>query len=368
MMRFKLKKALVAMIMTSFVLGACSSPDISDDDVQDEETDLEEDKDISEDSEKSEEKESEEKESEEEKDSEEKESDDSSEESTEEETNTAFEVPAVYDEFLNNEAKTTFSEDYEDDSHTAVGMYSTDGTNANKALGAEDGFTLDELCQYLSDDFEAEDGDYISKSYAYVDFGSDGNYELVFRYQLGSIHTVYFVFSAESGSVELMYSADDGERWSTNLLDNGYVDSYGAGGAGDHSGTVGGLDEKGAKQTFKTEQIVYYGFQIAFVPKDDDFNEVINTWAEADEKRQGEAIYYAVVHVGDNYYYCYDLAEDNGDISDEDIQELVDLAAENDIDIIDYDEIDDIVSDYQKELGMEDITYESGNEITFTEM
>lgn len=36
MMRFKLKKALVAMIMTSFVLGACSSPDISDDDVQDE--------------------------------------------------------------------------------------------------------------------------------------------------------------------------------------------------------------------------------------------------------------------------------------------------------------------------------------------
>ena len=36
MMRFKLKEALVAMIMTSFVLGACSSPDISDDDVQDE--------------------------------------------------------------------------------------------------------------------------------------------------------------------------------------------------------------------------------------------------------------------------------------------------------------------------------------------
>ena len=95
---------------------------------------------------------------------------------------------------------------------------------------------------------------------------------------------------------------------------------------------------------------------------------MINTWAEADEKRQGEAICYAVVNIGDNYYYCYDLAEDNGDISDEDIQELVDLAAEYDIDIIDYDEIDDIVSDYQKELGMEDITYESGNEITFTEM
>lgn len=365
MMRFKLKKALVAFVMTSFVLGACSSPDISDDDTQDEK--LEEDS--SEDNEHSEDqKESEDEKEEEEKDSEEKESEDDSEDSSEDESNTAFEVPAVYDEFLNNEAKTTFSDDFEDDSHTAVGMYSTDGTNASKALGAEDGFTLDELCQYLSDDFEVEDGDDISKSYAFVDFGSDGNYELVFRYQHGSIHTVYFVFSAESGSVELMYSADDGERWSTNLLDNGYVDSYGAGGAGDHSGTVGGLDEKGAKQTFKTEQIVYYGFQIAFVPKDDDFNEVINTWAEADEKRQGEAICYAVVHIGDNYYYCYDLAEDNGDISDEDIQELVDLAAEYDIDIIDYDEIDDIVSDYQKELGMEDITYESGNEITFIEM
>ena len=39
------------------------------------------------------------------------------------------------------------------------------------------------------------------------------------------------------------------------------------------------------------------------------------------------------------------------DISDDDVQDE-----------------DDIVSDYQKELGMEDITYESGNEITFTEM
>lgn len=61
-----------------------------------------------------------------------------------------------------------------------------------------------------------------------------------------------------------------------------------------------------------------------------------------------------------------DISDD--DVQDEDIQELVDLAAEYDIDIIDYDEIDDIVSDYQRELGMEDITYESGNEITFTEM
>ena len=352
MMRFKLKNTLAILVMTSLVLGACSSPKVSDDESNVESADIEDftpfhddSEESSEDSEESEDP----KESEDEKESEEKESEDDSGDSNEEESNTAFEVPAVYDEFLNNEAKTTFSDDFEDDSHTAVGMYNTDGTNASKALGAEDGVD-------------------ISKAYAYVDFGNDGNYELVFRYQLGSIDTVYFVFSASSGKLELMYSADIGGRWGTDLLDNGYVCTYGSGAAGDHSGSFGGLDERGAMHTFLTEQVVYYGFPIAFVPKADDFNEVINTWAEADESRQGEDICFAVVHIGDDYYYCYDITNDNSSISDEDIDDLIKLSASYDIDIIDYDEIDNIMADYQKEIGMEDITSDNGNEITFTDM
>ena len=284
---------------------------------------------------------------------------------------------SIYQSFLKNESKATLNEDFKNDTCLTIVDETenikdstenivVDSSVSKASLDTEKGFTLDELCNLLNNSYKDEDID-DTTSYAYIDFGDDGNYELVVKYEMYE-YTEYFVFSASSGDVELMYGVDQGGRWSANVLDNGYINQYGSGGAGSHSGFEGGLDAKGLAHIFKEEYQVYYGWSIYGFSKDDEFNEIINTWSEEKDYRQSSTFCFAAVRIGEDEYYCYSCDDSENNITDSDIKELISLGEEQGIDIIDYSDIDAKVADYQKKEGMEDITFDNGSEIEFTEL
>ena len=106
-------------------------------------------------------------------------------------------------------------------------------------------------------------------------------------------------------------------------------------------------------------------FDMGDYSKEEDFNEVIDAWAKEKDSRQGESICYTAVAIGDAEYYCYSNYDETGAITDDDINELVTMCAAKNIDIIDYDQIEAKVLEYQKSIGMDNITYDGGGQIEF---
>ena len=271
----------------------------------------------------------------------------------------------LYEEFLNGENKAYFSDKLIDS--TTLKLLS-EADYKESSLETLDSFSLDELSEAIRDEYgfalDSSSG-YDSKSYAYVDFGNDGTKELVVSYQVGLIYTLYFVFSDSSDKVEITYGVDQGERWSTTCLDNGYVSQYGSSGAGDHSGFEGALDAHGIFHYFEDEQEVYYGWSVYDFSKADAFNEIINSWSEKYDYRQGEDICFGVSKIGDAEYYFYNITGVSDSITDDDINELKDMCASQNIDIIYYDDIYSIVAEYKKSIGMDQIAYDNGDDISF---
>ena len=270
----------------------------------------------------------------------------------------------LYESFLNGSSKAKLNDKFFDGSILLIAPDDRSAGNAQSSnLDTVNGFTIDDLKTVISDNgYECTS----KPAYAYVDFGKDGKNELVVRDEVGSSYIASLVFSDENGSVELTYAADQGERWSLDLLDNGFISNYGSSGAGAHSGCTGALDSQGVYHNFQSEYEVYYGWGIyGDYSKEEDFNEVIDAWAKEKDSRQGESICYTAVTIGDAEYYCYSNYDETGAITDDDINELVTMCAAKNIDIIDYDQIEAKVLEYQKSIGMDNITYDGGGQIEF---
>lgn len=279
--------------------------------------------------------------------------------------NTAGQSSDLYESFLNGSGKATLSDDFFDGSVLLIAPNDPLDSNYSQTCNLDrvNGFTIDDLKLVIG---EAGYESITKPAYAYVDFGNDGNSELIVKFEAGSGYAGYFVFSDAKGSVELTYAGDQGERWSFEIYDNGFISSYGSSGAGAHSGCMGGLDSQGVYHNFISEYEVYYGWEIyGDYSREEDFNEVIKTWAEENDSRQGEIICYSAVAIGGAEYYCYYNMDETGAITEDDINELVTMCASKNIDIIDYSQIEAKVLEYQKSIGMDNVTYDSGNDIDF---
>ncbi|MCR5626672.1 MAG: hypothetical protein K6F99_05085 [Lachnospiraceae bacterium] len=189
-----------------------------------------------------------------------------------------------------------------------------------------------------------------------IDCGSDGNKELLVKYQIeaGEIYTLFNVIKEKDGELNIIFSDDMWSRSEINIADNGVVTGTGSGGASIHEYEEGYIDANGDYRFGYGEETNIAPFEL-YLSKNNEYISIdlsdldvesfqVNTcWLE--ENRDG----------CENYHTYYMLDKDYNDITKEsdfdDDNPYKKKFTDNGIKVYTHEEIQQLIDSHEKEIG-----------------
>ena len=265
-----------------------------------------------------------------------------------------------FESFLGNNAKLEI--DSENDCGTYISLTELEG----KELDLE-GLT-NELLKLAAP--ESQNVKFDEIKYAYIDCGCDGKTELALEFIFSSYEswTEYVLVREENGKLKTFYSTDSWSRSKVYITDSGYIKQDGSGGAGDHYYSKSYLDGDGKRHFIYADhsadgvpfgQFVYKGgiYEVPSenpLPKelsflDFDFDEdpetdSVYTYLISSEKERAEDKYGLT-----SYYYA--VPEDDPSVYEKG-NPIRDFFDERDVEIHSLDEIEKMIEEREKEVGL----------------
>lgn len=208
-------------------------------------------------------------------------------------------------------------------------------------------WTLDDIMNELTDTYLEESDHLLYVEHAYLDCGGDGVEELAVRFSGLDIYfpedmsNLIMIITCSSGTPEVVYSCESWARSYTEPRYHGCIPSGGSTGAGDHPFSLEYLDGSGNLHTvYSGEELG--GLWIRFLDEEA-YDAVFNA-----NDPNADVTYYQIN--GADYYvmHSYDTSIDSL------CQEYISLCEQKGMHFVSYDEIDGLIRQRARDLGIED--------------